>query len=48
MDFWVDFYERVLGFAQVQHFSDEQVSTELIGPPTTAFVDSTNCRVMNP
>jgi hypothetical protein len=26
----------------------EQVSTELIGPPTSAFVDSTNCRVMNP
>jgi hypothetical protein len=26
----------------------EQISTELIGPPTTAFVDSTNCRVMNP
>jgi hypothetical protein len=26
----------------------EQVSTELIGPPTTAFVDSTSCRVMNP
>jgi len=26
----------------------EQVSTELIGPPTTAFVDSTNCRVVGP
>ncbi|WP_428660269.1 hypothetical protein [Reyranella sp.] len=26
----------------------EQVSTELIGPPTTTFVDSTNCRVMSP
>lgn len=26
----------------------EQVSTELIGPPTTAFVDSTNCRVVSP
>ena len=26
----------------------EQVSTELIGPPTTAYVDSTNCRVLRP
>jgi hypothetical protein len=26
----------------------EQVSTELIGPPTTTYVDSTNCRVVNP
>jgi hypothetical protein len=26
----------------------EQISTELIGPPTTAFVDSTNCRVLSP
>jgi hypothetical protein len=26
----------------------EQISTELIGPPTTVFVDSTNCRVMSP
>jgi len=26
----------------------EQISTELIGPPTTAFVDSTNCRVVSP
>jgi hypothetical protein len=25
----------------------EQISTELIGPPTTAFVDSTSCRVVN-
>jgi hypothetical protein len=26
----------------------EQITTELIGPPTTAFVDSTNCRVVSP
>jgi hypothetical protein len=26
----------------------EQVTTELIGPPTTTYVDSTNCRVVNP
>ena len=32
----------------VQLAAGEQVSTELIGPPTTTFVDSTNCRVMNP
>jgi hypothetical protein len=32
----------------IQLAAGEQVSTDLIGPPTTAFVDSTNCRVMNP
>lgn len=26
----------------------EQIATELIGPPTTSFVDSTNCRVLSP
>ncbi len=26
----------------------EQVSTELIGPPTTAYVDSTRCNVLSP
>lgn len=26
----------------------EQITTELIGPPTTAYVDSTNCRVLKP
>jgi hypothetical protein len=26
----------------------EQISTELIGPPTTAYVDSTNCKVLSP
>ena len=26
----------------------EQISTELIGPPTTVYVDSTNCRVLSP
>ena len=26
----------------------EQISTELVGPPTTAFVDSTSCRVLSP
>ena len=35
-------------FGPVTLSAGEQVSTELIGPPTTAFVDSTNCRVMNP
>jgi 4-hydroxyphenylpyruvate dioxygenase len=28
MDEWVDFYERVLGFSQLAHFSDEAISTE--------------------
>ncbi len=26
----------------------EQITTELVGPPTTAYVDSTNCRIMRP
>lgn len=28
MDYWVGFYEKVLGFKQMLHFSDEQISTE--------------------
>jgi 4-hydroxyphenylpyruvate dioxygenase len=28
MDEWVEFYERVLGFTQLTHFSDEDISTE--------------------
>jgi len=32
----------------VRMAAGEQISTELIGPPTTAFVDSTNCRVVSP
>ncbi len=32
----------------VQLAAGEQVSTDLIGPPTTTFVDSTNCRVVSP
>jgi hypothetical protein len=26
----------------------EQISTELIGPPTTVYVDSTRCNVLSP
>lgn len=26
----------------------EQITTELVGPPTTAYIDSTNCRIMRP
>lgn len=26
----------------------EQITTELIGPPTTTYVDSTNCRITSP
>src|SRR5438105_14941063 len=28
MDYWVGFYERVLGFTEMIHFSDEDISTE--------------------
>ena len=34
-------------FGPIQLAPGEQVSSDLIGPPTTAFVDSTNCRVVN-
>jgi hypothetical protein len=34
-------------FGPIQLAPGEQVSTDLVGPPTTAFVDSTNCRVVN-
>jgi hypothetical protein len=32
----------------IQLAAGEQATTELIGPPTTVFVDSTNCRVLSP
>jgi hypothetical protein len=32
----------------IQLAAGEQVSTELIGPSTTVYVDSTSCRVVNP
>lgn len=35
-------------FGPIALASGEQVSTELIGPPTTTYVDSTNCRVLKP
>ncbi len=28
MDEWVSFYERILGFTELRHFSDEEISTE--------------------
>ncbi len=28
MDYWVDWFERVLGFTQLAHFSDDDISTE--------------------
>jgi 4-hydroxyphenylpyruvate dioxygenase len=28
MDYWVDFYERVLGFSELAHFTEEAISTE--------------------
>jgi len=35
-------------FGPVSLASGEQITTDLIGPPTTAYVDSTNCRVLSP
>ena len=28
MDEWVEFYERVMGFTELRHFSDEEISTD--------------------
>lgn len=35
-------------FGPVTLAPGEQVSTELIGPPTSTYVDSTNCKVLSP
>ncbi len=35
-------------FAPVTIQPGEQISTDLVGPPTTAYIDSTNCRVVSP
>jgi hypothetical protein len=35
-------------FGPAEIAAGEQISTELVGPPTTAFVDSTNCKVLSP
>ena len=35
-------------FGPITILPGEQIATELVGPPTTTYVDSTNCRVMRP
>lgn len=35
-------------FGPIQIQPGEQITTELIGPPTTTYVDSTNCRLLSP
>lgn len=35
-------------FGPFQVASGERVTTDMIGPPTSAYVDSTNCRVLSP
>jgi hypothetical protein len=35
-------------FGPVAISPGEQISTELIGPPTSTYVDSTNCKVLSP
>jgi hypothetical protein len=35
-------------FGPVAIAPGEQISTELIGPPTSTYVDSTNCKVLSP
>ena len=35
-------------FGPIQIQPGEQITTELIGPPTTTYIDSTNCRLLSP
>lgn len=35
-------------FGPVSIQPGEQITTELIGPPTTSYIDTTNCRVLSP
>jgi len=39
MNEWVDFYERVLGFTEMLHFSDEEISTEYSALMSKVVVD---------
>jgi 4-hydroxyphenylpyruvate dioxygenase len=39
LDRWVSFYERVLGFDELTHFSDEQISTEYSALMSTVVWD---------
>jgi 4-hydroxyphenylpyruvate dioxygenase len=39
LDRWVSFYERVLGFDQLTHFSDDQISTEYSALMSTVVWD---------
>lgn len=39
LDAWVDFYRRVLGFDQLVHFDDEQISTEYSALMSTVVWD---------
>lgn len=39
LDDWVDFYERVMGFRQLTHFDDDQISTEFSALMSTVVWD---------
>ena len=41
MDEWVDFYARVLGFTQLTHFSDDDISTEYSALMSKVMQDGT-------
>jgi 4-hydroxyphenylpyruvate dioxygenase len=40
LDSWVDFYQSVMGFSQLEHFDDEQISTEFSALRSTVMWDS--------
>lgn len=39
LDNWVDFYEQVMGFSQLTHFDDDQISTEFSALMSTVVWD---------
>lgn len=39
LESWVDFYERVMGFRQLTHFDDDQISTEFSALMSTVVTD---------
>ena len=41
MDEWVGFYERVMGFTEMRHFSDEDISTEYSALMSKVVADGT-------
>ncbi|MBO1414337.1 4-hydroxyphenylpyruvate dioxygenase [Streptomyces sp. FH025] len=42
MDTWIDFYQRVMGFTQIQEFTDDDIATEYSALMSKALADGSN------